>query len=483
LRSIAVVTPAPSAETPPQTPGLRAGDPFRAIAVARARNALTAAYRDLGFPQVAITVDSQLSPDRSQADVTFRVDPGPRVEIEQVLIAGLVKTQEQVVRRELLVKEGEPFRWNRILESHRRLSALGLFRSVALYELDPDEPLRRSLVVAVEEGPRTTLAYGLGAAGIGRSVGGTSTGSDIDPTLRASAEVTRRNLGGWNRDLSLFARLSSRGSRFLATYREPYVFGRQANLSATVFREDEERTEFSFDRVGGSLEATQTLTPRWNLILRYTISQNHLSAVRVPEENVDRQYRSARESGPSVSIVGDTRDDPLDPRRGAFVSADVQFSHAALGGRSFLKGYAQASSYLSLDRRTVLALGTRLGAAETFRGQDLDPPDRFYLGGPYSLRGFDTDSVLPTGGRALWQGSLEMRLGIRGRLAAGLFLDVGAVFPTLASMGLKNLRESAGIGLRYRTPIGPIRIDWAQKLDVRPGEPKRRLHVTVGHAF
>ncbi len=483
MGSVSVVTPTAPAEAPPAAPGLREGDPFRAVDLARARNALTTTYRDRGHPQVAVAVDSQLSPDRSRADVTFRVDPGPRVEIDRILVAGLVTTKEEVVRRELLVKEGEPFRWDRILESHRRISGLGLFRSVGLYELDPDEPLRRSLVVAVDEGPRTTLAYGLGAAGIGSSVGGSSGGAETNPTLRASAEVTRRNLGGWNRDLSLFARLSFRGSRFLATYREPYLLGRQVNLSATVFREDEERSEFSFERVGGSLEATRPLAPHWDLILRYTVSQTHLGRYTVALEDIDRQYRSARESGPSISIVGDTRDDPLDPRRGAFLSADIQFSHAKLGGRTFLKSYSQASSYFSLSRRAVLALGTRLGAAETPRGQDLDPPDRFYLGGPYSLRGFDTDRVLPEGGRALWQTSVEMRIGIKGRLSTGLFLDAGAVFPTLSKVALNDVRESAGLGLRYGSPIGPIRVDWARNLDRHPGEPRQRLHVTVGHAF
>jgi outer membrane protein insertion porin family len=485
LHSASIVTPEPLAEATPQALGLVQGGPFRAIDMARARNALAAAYRDAGFPYVTVVVDHQFSADRSSADVTFRVDPGLRVEIDRILVAGLTKTREEVVRRELLVREGEPLHWDRVLETQRRLSALGLFRGVTLYDLDPHETQRRSLVVAVEEGPRTTLAYGLGAAGIGSSVTGT-TGGDLNPTLRASAEVTRRNLGGWNRDISLFARLSFRGSRFLATYRAPYVFGRRANLSATIFREDEERDQFSFDREGASLEATHTLSAAWSLLARYTVSQTHLSDVDVALSQIDRQFQSGRSSGPSVSLIGDTRDDPLDPRRGGFVSADVQFSHAALGGRSFLKAYIQASSYRSLHPRVVLAVGTRIGGATTFRGQELDPPDRFYAGGHYSMRGFDTDAVLPEGGRALWVGSAEMRVALKGNLWTGAFLDVGGVFPRVSEARLGDLRKSAGVGLRYRTPVGPIRVDWAVKLDPRPGEPRRRLrglHVTVGHAF
>jgi outer membrane protein insertion porin family len=197
---------------------------------------------------------------------------------------------------------------------------------------------------------------------------------------------------------------------------------------------------------------------------------------------VDRQYRNASSSGPSLAVVRDSRDDPLDPRRGSFLAADVQLSHAALGGHSFLKGFVQTSAHRGLHSGLLLAVGLRVGAAATFRGQDLDLPERFFAGGHYTMRGFDTDGVLPQGGRGLCVTAAELRQSLTRHLSLAAFVDAGNVFPTLADANLR-LRTTAGVGLRYKTPVGPIRLDWARNLDPRTGESRHRVHITVGHAF
>jgi len=99
------------------------------------------------------------------------------------------------------------------------------------------------------------------------------------------------------------------------------------------------------------------------------------------------------------------------------------------------------------------------------------------------MRGFVTDGVLPEGGQAVLTGSVELRIGILGRLSFATFSDIGNVYPTVSDLSLDDLRYTAGVGLRYRTPVGPLRVDWAHKLDRRSGEPAYRFHVTVGHAF
>jgi outer membrane protein insertion porin family len=483
LASIEVIAPVMLPGAAPQDLGLAVGDPYRVGEVARARAALTATYHNAGYTQAAVSVETAPTANRGSLALKFRVDPGNRIEIERILIAGLQHTHEEVVRRELLIHESEPLRWDLVLESHRRLSALGLFRGVSVYELDPDESERRTLVFAVEEGPRTRLTGGLGAAGISTELNAASRPGDVNPTLRASIEGTRRDLGGLDRDVSVFARFSFQGTRFLATYREPYLLGRKADSSMTVFYEEEQRTTFNYDRVGASLQTSRVLAPHWRLILRYVLSLTRATDIAIPLNQVDRQYRDERSSGPSFSVVNDTRDDPLDPRRGRFLSIDSQFSHAVLGGHSFSKSFMQAAAFQRLHGPLLLAVGVRIGAAWTFRGQDLDAPDRFYAGGDYSMRGFDTDAVAPDGGQSLWVGSVELRQGLgRGFSVAG-FTDIGNVFPTVSATDFGDLRKSAGVGVRYRTPVGPIRVDWAFKLDPRPLEPRSRLHITVGHAF
>jgi outer membrane protein insertion porin family len=471
-------TPLP-ADAPSRELHLRPGAPYRLRDLARDRNALLAAYRDAGYPQVEVTPEVSYTPE-GQARVVLRITPGPQVRVDHVVIAGLQTTRAEVVRRELLVKEGEPLGLEKVLESQRRLGALGIFERVTLSEMDPETPDKRSVIVAAEEAPLTTVAYGVGYAE-----------RDL---LRGSVEVTRRNLFGLDRSLSTFARYSFRGSRFLATFREPWLLGRHQEFFATVFREEEDRPAFDFVRVGGLV---QTVRQRraWSLIARYTYQLIDTFNIVNPDE-VGREFTSSTVSGPSASLVHDTRDDPLDPRRGRFASADVQLSHEVLGGDSFVKGFLQASSYRRLNARVVLALSGRLGLARTFGEAPLllPRPDRFYAGGDYSVRGFSLDAVgplaaepsgrlVPTGGNALLLGGAELRVDAGRYFSVAAFTDAGNVYSLVSDLDAGELRYTAGLGLRYRSALGPLRVDWGYKLNRRLGESAYRFHFTLGHAF
>lgn len=476
--------PSPSPqEIAPSELRLRVGDPYRIRDLARDRTDLLSAYRNAGFLQAEVTPEVAFSAERSEARVRLRVSPGPRTVIGRIVIAGLEATREEVIRRELTFSEGEPLGLQKVLESQRRLGALGILERVSISEMDPEALERRSLVVTAEEAPRTTVAYGIGSA-------------ERDP-LRASAEVTRRNLSGMDRSLSTFVRASFRGNRFLATYREPYLFGRKQDLFVTGFREEDDRETFDFVRLGGLVQTARSLSTPWSLILRYTFQQTDVFNIQVPLDELDRQFRSSTFSGPSASLVNDTRDDPLEPRRGRFLGADVQLSHRVLGGDSFIKGFLQAASYERLSAHVLLALGARLGLARTFGlGEPLrlPLPDRFFAGGDYSLRGYrldtagplersSTGTLVPTGGNALLLGGAELRVDAGRFVSVAAFAGAGGVYPLVSGMNLRGLLPTAGVGLRYKSALGPLRIDWGFKLNRRPGEGPSRFHFTIGHAF
>lgn len=479
---VALPTDAPT-DKAPQELRLRVGEPYRVRNLVHDRDGLLTAYRNLGYLQAVVTPEVSLDSEGTGASVTLRVVPGPRTLVDRVVTAGLHETSETVVRRELLLAEGEPLGLQKLLESQRRLGALGLFQSVRLVEMDPESVDRRSVVIAAEEAPRTTIAYGVGYAE-----------RDL---LRGSIEVTRRNLFGMDRSLSTFARASFRGSRFLTTFREPYLFGRRQELLTTGYREEEEREGFSFVRYGGLLQSVRRLSTPWSLIVRYTYQQTSTFGVKIPIDTVDRQYQSSTVSGPSASVINDTRDDPLDPRSGHFLGADVQFTTRLLGGDTFVKGFLQASRYARINTRVLVAAGARLGLARTFGlGEPLrlPIPDRFFAGGPYSLRGFETDSagplepttsgpLAPAGGNALLLGGAELRIDAGRSFSLATFMDVGNVYRLVSNIDLGDIRYAAGFGLRYRTALGPLRIDWGYKLNRRADESRSRFHFTVGHAF
>ena len=482
-RMVASVSVEAAAPLPDDAPSrelfLRPGAPYRLRDLARDRNGLLAAYRDAGYPQVEVTPEVASSED-GQVRVVLRVTPGAQVRVDRVVIAGLKSTREEMVRRELLIKEGEPLGLERVLESQRRLGALGIFERVSLTEMDPETPEVRSVVVAAEEAPLTTVAYGVGYAE-----------RDL---LRGSVEVTRRNLFGLDRSLSTFVRYSFRGSRFLATFREPWLLGRRQEFFATVFREEEDRPSFDFVRVGGLVQTVRRRAS-WSLIVRYTYQLVDTFNIVNPDE-VGREFAISTVSGPSASLVNDTRDDPLDPRRGRFASADVQVSHAVLGGDTFVKGFWQVSTYRPLTARVVLALSGRLGLARTFGESPLflPLPDRFYAGGDYSLRGFSLDTVgplapgptgrlVPAGGNALLLAGAELRVNAGRHFSVAAFTDAGNVYPLVSDLDAGELRYTAGLGLRYRSALGPLRVDWGYKLNRRAGESAYRVHFTLGHAF
>jgi outer membrane protein insertion porin family len=462
---------------------VRAGVPYVATALARDRNTLLSAYRDGGYLQAEVTPEVTFSEDKSVADVVLRVIPGPQTTVDHVVIAGLKRTREAIVRRELRLQEGSPLGLQKVVESQRRLGALGIFQRASIAEMDPESVSARSLVVRADEAPPVAIAYGIGYA-------------ERDQ-VRGSVELTRRNLFGMDRSLSTFARASFKGSRFFTTFREPYLLGHKQELFLTGYREEEDRTSFDFIRYGGLLQTARSLSARWSVIVRYTYQQTDLFRIEVPLEEVDRQFRSSTISGPSTSVVNDTRDDPLDPRRGRFLGADVQLSHAALGGDSFLKGFVQASTYERLTSRLVLALNGRLGLASTFGlGEPLRLPlaDRFFAGGDYSLRGYAIDTagprelsasgrLVPTGGNAMVLGGAELRMDTGRFLSLAAFSDFGNVYPLVSDLDLGDLRYTAGLGVRYRSALGPLRVDWGYKLNRRSGERPYHVHVTIGHAF
>jgi len=460
----------------------REGEPYRVRDVAQSRENLISAWRRTGYLDADVAPEVDFGEDRSDVTVTFQVTPGPRTIVESIVLAGLRVTREATVARELVLHRGEPFSFERVLESQRRLLGLGIFERVSVSELDPERERRRDVVVRVQEAPRTTVSYGIGYSEQDR--------------LRGSVEVTRRNISGLGRSASVFARGSFRGSRFLFNLREPWLLGRRLDSFLTAYWEEEDRTSFDYNRKGLVLQAGVRKGSRTALLFRYLFQDTNVFNIEVPPEEIDRQFRTYTVSGPAASVVWDSRDDPLEPSHGTFLGADLQLSATAFGGTSFVKGFFQASQIYRLHPRLLGVLSGRLGLAATFGDTAalLPLPERFFAGGDYGPRGFPVDEVgpkvmrpdgevFPTGGNALVLAGAELRYNLTRSFQLATFFDIGNVYPEVGDLALSALRKSAGLGVRYRTPIGPIRLDWGYVIEREPGESPSRFHFTIGYAF
>lgn len=525
------------------------GDPYYRPDLLAARDILLLHYLNQGFQSAAIRVDATFSPDRTRADVTFSIDEGRQVVIDHIIIVGNERTSAATIERELVVAPGKPLGLADVIESQRRLRALGLFRRVQIDELRHRDRAARDLLITVEEAPSTSLGYGGGVEAGKRLRRSAEAGGQAEERLefapRGFFEIGRRNLWGKNRSVDLFTRISLRPRddmadaardgrgygfseyRVLGTYREPRLFGRPADAQVTGGLEQGIRSSFNFSRRSLDAQILRRLNPTLTWTGRYTFQRTRIFDERFnPGERllVDRLFPQVRLSTLSLAVVRDTRSDPLEPRAGSLVGIDAETAPVSLGSQvGFAKTLIQAFHFREIaSTGIVLALGARLGLANGFprevpvldeggnpvldengdpvtdRVDDLPASERFFAGGDTTVRGFALDRLgdeatidqdgFPRGGNALLILNSELRVPVWRDVGIVTFLDVGNVFAKADDVSLGRLRGGAGFGVRYRSPIGPIRFDLGFKLDRRaliPGSPERltALHISIGHAF
>jgi outer membrane protein insertion porin family len=460
--------------------GLEVGSLFNATGLIEARDRILDYYRNRGFQQASVEVRPTLDETGSRASVGFAIEEGGATLVDQVILAGLVTTRRQALDREVMITPDGPLSAEGLVETRQRLVGMGLFRDVDV-EVLPKAPASQSsdVLIRLEEGPRTSFGYGFGY--------------NERELARAEVELTRRNLFGLNRTASIFARASIRGHRLITTYRQPEFLGLHFPLFVTAFSEEEDRKSFDYTRLGVGLSVSKSLSSSSTLFVRYNYQRTRVFEVQIEPDDIPRAFRNERLSTVSIAVVTDTRDDPISPSRGQFRILDVGLSTRLLGSNApFVKGLAQQFFYYPLPGRMVAAIGLRLGVAQSFR-EEFDAlipiTERFFAGGANTLRGFGLDQAspknygAPVGGNVLSLLNLELRFPIAGELGGVVFSDNGNVYRRLKKMEALNWRYNMGFGVRYETPLGPLRVDYGFKLDRREGEPLGRLHVSLGHAF
>ena len=486
--------------------GLEPGGPFDAAGIVEARDRIVSHYYNEGFRQVDVQASTTWNEAGTSARVDFSIREGERTRVDRIIVTGLEVTKQSAVRQLVALETGEPLSPVSVLDTRRQLVSSGLFRSVDI-EVLPADPItnRSDILISLEEGPRTTFAYGFGF--------------EERQLARAEFEITRRNLLGRNRTVSVFTRASFRGSRFITTYRQPDSFVQDLPLFVSVFAEEEQRTSFDYNRVGVGLQISKRLGENKNLLFRYRFDRTKVFNLLVDIDEIDRRFRNMRVASLSAASVTDRRDNPLNPSAGQFRILDLEWSARMLGTEApFLKGLAQQFFYFKLPKNMVAALGLRVGIGQTFR-EDRDAllpiAERFWAGGATTLRGFALDQASPKakipvdigdetvivdgepiGGNVITLLNLELRFPIFGNLRGVVFSDNGTVYRRLQILELLNWRYNVGFGFRFDTPLGPLRVDYGMKLDRRTRysvtcpdittactEPLGRWHISLGHAF
>ena len=473
------------------------GQPFSDFNVLLDRSTLLAQYLNRGFPEATFNWEVEPVEDREdRVDLIYKISEGPRQYVNRVLISGLDTTRPHIVDQQVLLEAGEPLSQWGILETQRQLYDLGIFEKVeiAVQNREGKEQFKNALV-QVEEARRYTVSVGAGAD-VARF--GAATEEVTDPEGRAgfsplvSFEVTRLNFRGRNHTLSFKSRLSRLQERALVSYTAPRVWNvpRLMLLFSGFFERSFDVLTFASQRLEGSVALEQKRGRSDTLFYRYSYRRvkAERDTLKVSVADIPLFARPVRVGMLGASFVRDRRDDPTDSHRGLFLTTDVGLSASRLGSEAnFSRFLSQHRTYHPLGSNLVLARTTQFGVAEPFGkpGQpDIPLPERFFSGGGNSHRGFsvnqagprDGETGFPIGGRALLLNSLELRFPLLGRNVGGvLFHDMGNVFAKLDDIGFRvkqrdpsdfsYMVHAVGAGLRYKTPIGPLRLDLAWSIN------------------
>jgi len=503
---------------------VKEGAPFNPNAVREDAGRLTAWYHDRGFREMAVHDATALSDDGTKARVTYRVDEGLKSFFGKTIIRGNTRTTTARIRRLVAWKEGEPVSESKLLDTQRALSRSGVFRRVEVRPQRPDPATQvRNVDIEVEEGRPWSLLYGVGYQ---YSPGVTT--NQNDPYLAAGVSYNNVLGTMITAGLEAqYAPISGRG-RVQAAIREPFLFGTSYPLNFLGFYSRELINTVELERQGLTLDSSKIVARGFRIGLRFTYERirptNSEGISYVDRVNLPAVNQPIHEAVIGPDFLFDRRDDIVDPRSGYYFSGSYKVAFPLLQASvRFQKFSSQAVGYVHLPFNSVFVVSGRVGGvfdvspdAASVADCQKNPQancvpiaERFYAGGRSNERAFDTDVLgIPTqtvdyttlatphtgsgkgscaqtypdlstydcsfgprvvGGNGLLALNAEVRIPIAGRLAAVAFYDAAQVWPNLSDLrftfeGPAGLRQGAGVGLRYMTPIGPVRVEYGWPL-------------------
>jgi translocation and assembly module TamA len=459
--------------------GLAAGQDAVAADVLAARDRLLEAIRNAGYPLAKVTLlPATLFLDQDRMDVAFQVESGPVADLGPITLSGLQDMREDFVRRRLLIHPGERFSPMSLDEARRDLMSLGVFSVVRIV---PAEQLdqRGALPIQIDLTERPLHAVELGAA------------YSTDLGINFNAAWRDRNLFGGAEQLNLTASTQLGGN---ALTKPGYQVG--AQFIKPDFLARDQQLEVSINALKQSLEAYDQTALIERLALNRKLSEHWRGSIgilgeqeRIAQEGITNTYNLI---GLPISLTYDSTTSLLDPTEGIRATFSVtpmqSLSHQS---STFFIMQASGSTYIDLTNngRSVIALRGLVGQISGAGVFALPPDQRFYAGGSGTVRGYRYQSIgpqfasgRPTGGTAVSAGTIELRQRILDNYGFVAFVDAGQVSASGAPF-TEQWRVGAGIGARYYTPIGPIRLDFAMPLNKQPNGDRFELYIGIGQAF
>lgn len=452
-------------------------------------------YYDEGYIFANIRESMAINPQTGKVGVKLDVYEGDPAYVNKIKIEGNTRTRDIVIRRELRLYPGDKFDGSKLRRSKERLQNLGYFNEIAYDTGDTALPDHKDLIVQVEEAKTGSFNFGGGYSTVDNLVG--------------FAEIEQKNFDftnwptftGGGQDLVFRTETSATRSNFRLSFTEPWVMDYPVSGGFDLYLTEHDRDNdagYAYDetRKGVKLRAGKELSEYVDSGLYYRLENIEVDNF---EDNVSADL--LREEGENnLSVVGttlsrDTRDNVFNPTKGLYLEGGVDVAGGPFAGdKDFYRLTGKGSYNIPLKYDSVLEFRLRTGVMNDYGDSDYVPIfERFFAGGSRTIRGYDERGVGPldpgtndpVGGESMVVGNVELTIPLLEFMKLAAFYDTGNVWKDMEDFGTTNLKSGVGLGLRFKTPIGPINLDYGYPLDDEPGEESRsgKFYFSVSRGF
>ncbi len=466
---------------------LKKGDVFSGGKLSGDITTLTTFYGNKGYAFANVDPKFSIDKENLMVSIDFFLEKGPEVFVRDIDIVGNIRTRDNVIRREIPIQEQELYNASRIQAIKSRVNRLGFFEEnvEVATERIPGTDSEVNLKVKVEERPTGFFSIAGGFSSV--------------ETFILAGQIQESNLWGYGKRLSLNAQLGGVTQLFILNYQDPNLFDTDYTLDASVFRTDRRFRDFERKSWGGRLAVGRRI---WKDLFSFV--SYRLESVDISGVNQDAQLiistGTQTISALGIGFTWDSRNNLLDPTKGILSRTAIEYAGGPLGGIDFIKYTLSGRFWYPLLFNHYISVLGRYGVID-FRnlGEELIVSERFFLGGPNSLRGFAFRRVgprVPTedGDFIIIGGVQELLFSVnyiipiipQVGLKGVLFFDIGNAFNDgeKLSFNPNNLRKDVGLGLRWLSPLGPLRLEVGFPIGQRlPDEDSYEIQFTIGTLF
>ncbi len=441
---------------------------------------ITEGYADGGYLLTEALPLVKRQPDKQIVNLVIKINEGGLTYVHRVRILGNNTTRDKVIRRELEFKEGDVLTGRAIRRSYQDLNNLGFFETVDIKTNPTDSENNMDVDVMVKEKLTGSLSVGAGWSSVYQLMGNVS--------------ITQGNLFGRGQRLRLSGSLGQTRQRYNLGFTEPWLFDMPLTAGADIYYRTRSRVryrDYRIDYRGGKLNFGYPLFERVKGYASYMYEDRKIYDIKsnAPESIKNRKGTSAT-SEISFSLLRDSRNNRWRPSRGARNKLSVEYAGGMVGGDNYYIRYlAESSWHFPIWWKFVLSFHGLIGYQTGYNGHNIPVEELFAVGGAQTVRGYDRDAIGPRKGSYVIGGNkklvfnAEFHFPIIEPVTGLFFFDTGGAFAESENYELDEMRMGVGAGIRFFTPMGPIRLDWGYKLDRKEEEDSAKWHFAIGTYF